>query len=228
MKISDLKIGTKLELELYDSSGEKVRPTFMSEMELVHNERSATVAAPFFEGNILPVRIGTLMNVYFIRKRDEADISFYVFKARVRNRGFMDNIAILDISVESEIVKIQRRQYFRFECSIPIRFGLIPMEESHEASLLKGITRDISGGGLCLLSEDKQPFGGLLECELELGDSRKVSFTGRIVRVNKYEFSQKYKYSIGILYEKIENREREAIIKFIFEEQRKLRKKGLI
>jgi c-di-GMP-binding flagellar brake protein YcgR len=53
-------------------------------------------------------------------------------------------------------------------------------------------------------------------------------FEGEVLRVLRYNFEGKFSYEAGILYKKIENIDREAIIGFIFSTQRKLRKKGMI
>ncbi|MCX8130304.1 MAG: flagellar brake protein [Clostridia bacterium] len=232
MKLTELTIGNKLELELYDNEGKTIKPTFVSELEWVEDENIAVIAAPIYEGIIYPVPIGTYMEVYFTRKyEDSGRIEMYKFRAEVLGRKTIDNIAVLEVEILSEIEKIQRRQFFRFECSIPIKYRqAVSFISEHNKGIQykKTYTRDISGGGLCFVTEEKLEMNKILEIELTLAEDDVRNFFGTIVRVIKLEDTDRHCYEIGILFRKIDNKDREAIIKFIFVEQRKLRKKGLI
>jgi c-di-GMP-binding flagellar brake protein YcgR len=90
------------------------------------------------------------------------------------------------------------------------------------------VSVNISGGGICLRIEEKIDIGRLVECVVDTDADRKISFIGKVVRCEKSEIESKYRYEAGIDYTRIEDKEREAVVRFIFEEQRKLRKKGLI
>jgi len=92
----------------------------------------------------------------------------------------------------------------------------------------KGLTRDISGGGTCLVLAEGIERGKYIECELQLSENKIVKFYGSIIRSRKSDIDSKSRYELGVEFYDIDDRSREAIISFIFEEQRKLRKKGLI
>jgi len=80
---------------------------------------------------------------------------------------------------------------------------------------------------VCIRLKERIETGELLECELFLNDFNKVSFLGRVVRLTEYDSKNDvYKYEIGVKFEKIEERDRERIIGYIFQEQRRLIKKG--
>ncbi|MCX7708907.1 MAG: PilZ domain-containing protein [Clostridia bacterium] len=225
MNLTDLQIGVKLELQLYDENGEAIKPQFVSELEWVE-EGVAFIAAPIHEGVIFPVHIGTTMNVFFIHKDD-----LYKFKAKVLNRGVKDNIAYLKVSLLSELEKIQRRQFFRFECSTPIKYKVLDYYSQKDTSKIpfkKATTRDLSGGGLCISTDEKVDLNKLVECELDLDEGKSVKFVGQIVRSDLIKLEDVIRYELGVLFKKIEYKDREAVIGFIFREQRKLRKKGLI
>jgi c-di-GMP-binding flagellar brake protein YcgR len=53
-----------------------------------------------------------------------------------------------------------------------------------------------------------------------------ILFIGRVVRVINIHDRGKYNYEIGIEFDDISNMNRERIIGYIFEEQRKLLRKG--
>jgi len=78
----------------------------------------------------------------------------------------------------SEIRKIQRRDFFRFDCSIPISYRVVEKDRINilQRRFIKSYTRDISGGGVCIRLKERIETGELLECELFLNDFNKVSF----------------------------------------------------
>ncbi len=225
MKLTDITLGTKLEIELLNNLGEKIEPFLASKFEWAETQDMAFIGAPIHEGLLYPVHIGSTMDLLFINKFD-----YYTFNAKVIERRVSENIALLKVKLLGDIKKIQRRQYYRFECSRQMDYRLHEGSDPGDTDVkyTNGVTRDLSGGGLCFVTVPKLEMGKLLECELFLDTAKSVKFVGRIVRVSKLPSEQKFDYEIGLLYEGIENRDREAIIKFIFEEQRKLRKKGLI
>lgn len=226
MEITRLETGTKLELEIFNDSGEKIVPAFASQLEKTIDEFTLVVLAPLFEGVVYPVHIGWNINVYFRYKND-----LYKFKAKILSRTNKDDMSFLKIGVTDEIVKIQRRQFFRFECAVPMRYRVVGSlfdDEKEKTSFSNAITRDLSGGGLCMRLGEEVKVGKLIECELALDKDKKVRFYGKVVRIAEPEYDKKYKYEIGVVIKKIESKDTDAIVRFIFNEQRKLREKGLI
>jgi c-di-GMP-binding flagellar brake protein YcgR len=85
---------------------------------------------------------------------------------------------------------------------------------------------DISGGGLAFNSDIELDINDLVEVSMNL-NSNAINLIGKIVRADKNEEKLK-KFSYGVNFEKIAEIERNVIMRFIYEEQRKLAKKGLI
>jgi c-di-GMP-binding flagellar brake protein YcgR len=226
MNFNDLISGVKLELEIYNNMDEVIDINFISQFEWAAKEDVAYIAAPIHEGNIYPVRLGSKLNGYFINKDD-----LFKCKAIVLDRTVRDNLAYLKIELKGDIEKIQRRQFFRFDYSVPITYRIVTSmnpEVNQKIPFIKTITRDLSGGGLCLLLEEKVNIGEQVECELPVNNEKVVRFFGKVTRSSMRDPEEKYKFEIGVSFRKIEYKDREAVIGFIFEEQRKLRKKGLI
>lgn len=225
MLLSGIKTGTKIELEVFDNNGDKIIPNFTSQMEVVLDEKTAIIAAPIFERAIYPLRLGWHFNAYFRIKNE-----LYKFRGKVTGRGSSDGIAHIRVEILDEIVKIQRREYFRFECYIPIRYRVVSFVETEadENPYKNAVTCDLSGGGCAIKLEEEISLGETVECELDLEENKTVYFQGRVVRSVKRRDDPKYGFELGILFSKIEYRDKEAIIRYIFKQQRKLRKKGLI
>lgn len=232
MLITDLREGTKLEVKIYDDSGQKVKLTCVSEFQWAEDDQTAVIAAPISEGIIYPVHKNTLVRAYFVDNISSYyNASLYTFKAKVLDRNINDNIELIRIKVEGDIQRIQRRQFFRFECTVPVSYRVIqslnPIKYK-EMECKETVSKDLSGGGLCIKLTEELNKDELLECELKLGEELKINFIGKVIRLTKYDSQGKYKYEAGVEFQRIHDKDRDAVIKYIFEQQRKLRKKGLI
>jgi len=226
MNLSDIGIGTKLELELHSDIEKKRKRLLVSEFEWHDGNNSAYIAVPIFEGNYFPMHAGTVLNVYFIKNDN-----LYMFEASVTGRKTEGNISLIRIDLNGNISEIQRRQFFRFDCYVKIKYRRVNSfnEEFNINIPYKSTkTRDLSGGGFCMVLEDKMDLGALLECQLELDENRTVNFFGNVARVVKFYIDEEIRYDTGVSFTKIKFKDREAIINYIFKEQRKLIKKGLI
>lgn len=230
MEISEIQMGTKLELEAYDEKGNKLEFILVSEYEWHIGNKTIMIAAPIYEGIVYPLRLGAEINVYFI-KRTGYEYELFLFKAIVSGREINENIPLLKIDAVSEVEKVQRRQYYRMGCSLPVRFRIVDSDNNTDREDVKfrnTIAVNLSGGGICLLLEEIIDIGRRIECELFNEDNFKIKFLGKVTRYEESMLESKYKYKAGIIYININNSDREAVVKFIFNEQRKLRKKGLI
>lgn len=222
MKPKDLRTGLKLELELYDENGDVIRPALVSQFESIDAEEVIEILTPIREGVLYPVHKGDKMGVIY-----EKDGDLFSFTAVMLERKREGNVHLLRIKALTEIQRIQRRSFFRFDTVQDVSYRLfesVLLEDEERGPFKKSITKDISGGGVCILMEDKPSMGNLIEGELQL--SGDVKFMGKVVRVIAMRESGRFKYEIGVMFTKIDNRSRERIISFIFETQRNLLKKG--
>jgi len=230
VELSDIDAGTKLELELFDEAGNRLEHTMISKFEQVLESHEAVIAAPIYEGNIVPMQIDTVFNVYFTNRRRN-DINLFVFSALVKNRVILDNLHFLEIEQQGEILKVQRREYYRLDCLLKVQYRQVKSinkEYNEDIPFKKTFAKNLSGGGISLMLEEKIEVGKILECEIFNEQSRSVRFFGKVLRFERTGMEDRFKYEAGIAYIKINNSDRDAVVKYIFDEQRKLRKKGLI
>jgi c-di-GMP-binding flagellar brake protein YcgR len=138
----------------------------------------------------------------------------------------------------SDLKKFQRRQYFRLECTLDIEYRRLEDSDvekiKEDPELIRDIMEsepftsaivlDISGGGVRFASEEKlEPDSNILvdlNISTESGQKvygvmAKVLSSGRIINKD-HMYEQRVE---------IAGHTREAIIKFIFEQERRLRKK---
>jgi c-di-GMP-binding flagellar brake protein YcgR len=233
-ELSELEIGLKLELEIFDDDGHRLEPILVSKFEGSNDNNGILIAAPILEGNIYPLRVGSIMNVYFLKNAGH-EINLFKFRAVVKRRDIYNNLHFIIIEQTEKIERIQRRQYFRLDCTLQVKYKTEDQGINDTASnTVSGtayeetVANNLSGGGISLKLKEIIEKGKLLNCKLFLGNYHVVNFTGRVVRCSNSKIQSKYKFEAGLAFEKISDKDRETVVRYIFEEQRKLRKKGLI
>ncbi|MGN0247717.1 MAG: flagellar brake protein [Lachnospiraceae bacterium] len=155
---------------------------------------------------------------------------------RIADRYKSNNVYILLAEVTSELEKFQRREYYRYSINLPLKARTLMEEEEKDLEknnfhmqqglmMKKCEIRDISGGGLKFVSQTAFTEGEQIALLFSLNSHGKETvyeLAGEVLscRENdnqKGEFEHRLKFT-GIL-----RNQREAIIRFIFEEERKKR-----
>ncbi len=227
MKYRQIGLGTKIELELYNKDGEKIRPVLVSQYESYDEESNLMlIHVPFFQGRIYPVHTMTQMDIIFSREGDT-----YMFRAEAAERIVVDDIAMLNVKPVSPIQRIERRSFFRMECELSIRYRVVGSPTSFEEvdkedgkSFISSRTKNISGGGVCMEAHEQLETGSYIEAFLTL--NRTIRFIGMVVRSIAVRSMGRILYETGIEFKTIENKDRERIISYVFETQRERLKRG--
>lgn len=224
MKIQNIKTGTKLSLEVFNNLDEKIQENFISQFETFKGNNRIIIYAPITKGGIYPIQIGWNINAIFF-----LDENLYRFQAKVRNRFIANNIAFLEAEVTSDIVKIQRREFFRLPCLIPVNYRLITKDNKHdeETPYYDCLAVNISGGGLCLKLKEKLNIGDTIECKMNI-NNRLFKPICLVVRVESDNTDYDSGYTVGVKFIKLTKQDVDRIVSYIFKEQTDLRRKGLI
>ena len=146
---------------------------------------------------------------------------------------------ILVLDLTSSLSKLQRREYYRFSCALELKSRLCSKEEleAYESrrkylvepgsALQKSVVVDISGGGLRFVANFRYEEGDIIYCNYKLPGSTDENGYEMICEVLKVQELETrpglFEHRIQYIY--IDETSREDIIHFIFEEERKIRKK---
>ena len=215
-----LALGDKLELELYNSKGEHIKPVFVSQYVNQFSDGTFEILAPIHKGKIYPVHAETRLDVVY-----EKEGSLFGFLATVLERRTSGGIHSLRIASQSGERRVQRRTFFRFSYIAEVQYRFVKDRTQKERGEYKlGIMKDISGGGICLLTNEKPACGLYLDGTFNIG--RKIHFIGRVVHVKRLQYPCNYKYEAGVEFSDIAEKDREEIIGFIFDLERQLLKRG--
>lgn len=169
----------------------------------------------------------------------------YKAEGTVTERFKKDNFYLMKGEIKGDIVKFQRREFYRMECSIPMLFLSLEDEEgeAEKMALVKqmikdasrpvkirglGTILDISGGGVRFISEKDLDEINYLFVHFEvLIDNKKsnLEIVSKILSKDYNPDNKKFVYRTQFLFKDTKMQER--IIRFIFEEERRNRHKKL-
>lgn len=212
------RIGEKVQIDYIDALGEKKE--FVSQIVNIQEEY-VDILIPIYKKRDIHLKHGSLLKL-LVMKED----AIYELKTVLSEKLF-GSIPLLRLKGISEINKIQRRDYYRLKIFREIEARqIIDNNEKKYGESFKGNLQDISSGGLMFSTKEYFDEKDMLEFTLDL-NNHKMVVLGIVVRRNLNE-SYRSPYSYGIKYVDLNTADRNAINRFIFEEQRRLIKKGLI
>lgn len=210
----DLVVGTKLIIEK-DIEGAS---RYASQVLDIKGNK-IVISGPIEKGVLVPIHSQTKIKIsYYVE-----NVGRFMFKGIVKRRG-LKKIYLLEIEQITTPAKVQLRDYYR----LAVRLKAMKYFEKNEAQILEEacVTQDLSGGGMRLKSNYDHKRGDLIECDLTI-DDKVVSVKGKIVRIDETQ-DKDFKYAFGVKFLEIHHKSQEIIVQYVFEAQRKLRKKGLI
>ena len=209
--------------------------TYASQVFEIRNDNILRVSMPIEHGRIIPLSKGKKFDAFFYTAK-----GLYQCRVIIIDRFKINNIYMMDIELLTEPVKYQRRQYYRLELNIPVRYMQITETESNvmanEEELPErlgnlseyhtGDTIDISGGGLRFTGDTLVEKGNRLAVVFD------IDYEGNIERyllaadvVMSFAIPQHHgMYEHRVEFKDISKENREMLIKYIFQEERKIRK----
>lgn len=236
-------LGDKLELETVERRLEeqeqvvKARKTYKSQVYDIVSEDQIKIAMPMEQGKVILLPVDGEYNICFYTKS-----GLYQCLARVIDRYKSNNVFILLMELTTDLRKYQRREYYRLNCVLDMRCRQIDEKElpkimervqfiDTDITLNNGIIVDISGGGARFISSVKYPNQSLILFVFSLfvnGEMIEYQLVGQVLLSEELE-NRKDEYEHRIQFTNIMNDDREGIIRYIFEEERKKRRreKGL-
>ena len=213
----DLKLGTNLLLEpTFSSKAEKYRCKVVDQ-----DKHSIFINYPVDTSTNKSVILtdGTQLKVTFV---DESK-AVYAFPTEVLGRK-LGQVPMMKLSIPNptEILKIQRRNYVRIEHALDIAIEF-------EGEKFQFITEDLSAGGLAVILNKEVNFQAgdtvsiLLPLAFNNGDMKYVFSDAKVVRI-----WDKQDITIASLeFIDADDTDKQHIVRFCFERQLLLRKKGI-
>lgn len=232
-----LKVGNKIEIDKVSKTVESYTSSEVYVSQILgfdENGEEIIAAMPIFEGYVVPLHVDQELNVYFYSEK-----GIFKAKCRVLNRGKQDDIYIMKLKLISEMKKFQRRQFYRLPCNIEaiirilndeqtdtyLRTYLPPVVDSEQADI--GMIVDISGGGVRIMTDAKLDVDRCIyitfPIKMNIGDVN-IEVLGKVVASIESPNRENY-YDNRIQFKDIDIELRDTIVKYIYEQQRKIQRR---
>lgn len=244
-----VNIGDKIEVKKLDLNGELIKSskTYVSQMVDYKDDGKIIVATPIRNAMIVTLEREGDYRLYFYTIR-----GLYQCDCKVIMNYREKKMVLTLVEPTSKLKKIQRRQYYRLECVHEIVYRLIREEEIKlEEKLLigkfkntdekleirkklshmgnnwtKAVITDLSGGGCRFNSQEELKSGDKVRIKLDFiikNELKKLDIIADIIKSQKV-ISRTGVYEHRAEFYNIIKKDREDLIKYIFEQERRLRK----
>ncbi|MBO4311329.1 MAG: flagellar brake protein [Lachnospiraceae bacterium] len=228
--------GSKIELEAIDrvlqEDGSYQRKKFDSKVVDVIDEDRLEILMPMEQTKLVLLPVNGEYDIHFFTTK-----GLFQCLVRVVNRYKNGNLYLLEIELISNLQKYQRREYYRYSCMLPLSFRLLTEAEKKavdnkrkilfdELPMIESQIVDISGGGMRFVTNEVCEVNDYIFTDYALANGKRFNHVAKILAVKPLEHSAKDpRFELRCQFVDILNGEREMIIRYIFEEERKKRKR---
>ena len=232
-------VGNRVELQavkrlnLNDDSANEERKVYSTKVYDIVSDERIELLMPMEQTKLILLPIDGEYELCFY-----TDNGLYQCLAKVVDRYRDNNIYVLALDLTTNLRKYQRREFYRFSCALEMNSRELLKEEieslnqSHNAlqpelPLKRSVIVDISGGGLRFVSNLEYEKGSMILCNYNLvvdGVQKHYSLVGKVLSVEELE-NRPGVYEHRVQYVNMDVDDREEIIKYIFNEERKSRHK---
>lgn len=244
MEIFELRPGTPIEFTFASTNSdienniEEDRSVYISSVFGVTKKGEVIFHIPTRKGHIVTIPMDVPFDAVFNTKKGLFQLTGIITK-----RGRLENYPVYVLEPSTGLNKVQRRDYYRLQCIIPIMalpipedVAILPNMELVEADLerygntygnpVSGTILDISGGGAKFNSNTDVSTDRYMYVSFKLASDtvhETINVIARRVRSEYKSDKRIYEHRIEFLFK--ESEDRETIIKYIFDEERRIRKK---
>ena len=226
-----VKIGDKVEIRLPQRTSlkeeeKRADKIYLSKVNQIIGEDRLEILMPIEQSRmiLLPRNIVFSLVIY-------TSSGLYQCEVRAVDRYKADNVFLQVLELMSGIKKYQRREFYRYSCTVPL-FCRSLSEEERENLIwddtvpgVEGTSFDVGGGGVRFRIGQQFEKDELILCILHLevkGATREIQTLGKVLSVKEIKNSSDFE--VRVQFERITHKDRELIIQYIFEDERKRRK----
>ncbi|MBD5449413.1 MAG: flagellar brake protein [Lachnospiraceae bacterium] len=227
--------GCRVDLQAIDRSKEKdvesnrERKSYQSQVIDVLSEDRVEISMPMEKSKLVLLPVDGEYDLFFY-----SDNGLYQCYARIVDRYKNNNMYVLVLDMISNLRKHQRREYYRFSCALEMNSRQLQDEEMDttgkmedalipQLPLKSSVIVDISGGGLRFVANYAYDVQSMILCRYQLlihGSAKEYNLAGKVLAVRELE-NRKGVFEHRVQYVNVDAAEREEIIKYIFDEERK-------
>ena len=249
MKVT-FEIGDRVEMtHVKSASGQKLAERkYGSQVLDFDGYRTAKLSMPILEGKVIPLEEGDDYEISFF-----TNAGLYRCKARIRKRYVENNMYVMEVLFLTDLQKYQRRKFYRLDCMFSIQYRTVSEVELLLRDSLKrdkwssaterercvlaleelpkewseGTVSDLSGGGIRFHCNKEIPVGAMIEVKFPLPLQNGIipmTFLLKVMASVNYQGSR-IAHEIRGEFVDVKDAEREMVVKYVFEEQRRRMRK---
>ncbi len=213
-----IKIGNRAEISL-ERDGTKIK-TYSTKVELIESKDSIFFSFPMSNGQYvkLPKIKEYVINFY-------TETGIFQFKASVDKYVKIEGLPFIKVSLLSEGKKVQRREFFRYEYFKDFDFFKLSEDEEELSqeeifeNMFNGTSKDIGAGGIRFLTNKKLIKDDKIKVFYEFDNFTVI--VDAVVLDSLKLIDEMFKYQVRTKFLNLTEEDKEKIIAFIFNEQRK-------
>ena len=210
------------------------RKVYGSQLVDILSDDKIEISMPMQKTKLILLPVGGEYDLYFFTSN-----GLYQCYARVIERYKNNKMFLVRLELTSNLRKYQRREYYRFSCALEMNSRPHEKEEVQaieknsdllnsgllvpELPLQRSVIADISGGGLRFVAEYAYDVDSLILCKYNLwkeGEAKEYTLCGKVLSVKEIENRPGF-FEHRVQYVNMDKGNREEIIKYIFNEERK-------
>ena len=203
---------------------------YQSKVLDILSEDRIEVLMPMEKSKVVTLQVDSEYDLYFF-----TEMGLYQCYARIADRYKDNNVFVMVMDLTSNLRKYQRREYYRLSCALEMSSRPLQAEEVRLAevgrkekrvpdlTLKNSVIVDISGGGLRFVADYAYETDSLIMCRYRLmigKEEKEYSLIGKVLAVKEVE-NRPGSYEHRVQYVNMGMEEREEIIKYIFDEERR-------
>lgn len=227
----NIAIGNKIELVQLEQviKNDKNKKVYVSKIYDILSEDTLQIAMPIYEGKIVPLPVDEKYSACFYTTKGLLQCNVLI-----TSRYKSGNLFFLEIFMLEEPAKVQRREFYRYKCSLSAELRVVSDME-YETGVYEDIDvsedelewqqakiLDISGGGVRLIQKMHLEKNELIKIKFEMGmvgEIMKFNLFARILSSTIMN-NQTNLYEQRLEFMKITQDDRDKIIRYIFENER--------
>lgn len=239
MELKDLTPGRPVEISVHKKNKNEKKGDnniFISSLFDITVKGDVVIHMPSRQGKVVMLPSTVEYDIFIY-----TNVGIYQFIGKIVKQGKLETFPVYVIHPITELKKIQRREFYRFECLIPTEVVGISTEltdlpnmelieqkiqETSQLEYVRATIVNLSGGGAKINSDKEIVAKEHMYVSFVLSTEKStvhIHVLARIV-VSKYnEELDIYENRVEFIFK--DSEDRESIIKYIFDEDRRLRKK---
>lgn len=213
---------------------------YKSQVNDITPDGGIEVTMPIEQGKVVLLSLGVRYEFVFYTNG-----GLYHALGRIKERYKKDNIYVFLIDLQSQLEKFQRREYYRYPCLMEIKYYQISEQDAKrvpsdrilrmfqesgqsQSAQKDAMLLDLSGGGARFIGKDSLDRDSYILMIIRLTSSsmdKQYFIKGHVLASEEAE-NRWGKIETRVQFIFHDNRMQEEIIRYIFEEERKIRRKS--